>query len=213
MAEFTIKDFTQKIRDNLYENFPYENDELNLKKHKNRPLHIRDIAFGYLPTMEMGNALYFDIGSDYAEEYYPYYHILEDAEVIRKRGRATKGTRGSQAQVQNLSKRDYGRINFNGKTYSREYRKNVRGERSRADKATRYITGTDGKLVKINANADYYKNEHYRYIERILDTTLPWIASEFGLRMGRTEITDLAEEYATQESEDRIMNIMSSFEE
>lgn len=210
---FEINKFVADIRKNLYDNFPYESDEVNAIKHKKRPLHIRDIAFGFLPTLAMGNNLYFDIGSDYAEENYPYYHILEDAEVIRKRGRATAGTRGSQAAIENLSARDYGRISFNGKTYSREYRKNVRGERSRISKATYKIIGSNGKVYKINKDANYYKNVHYHYIERTLDRVLPWIAQENGLRMGRTQITSLEEEYGAQQSADRILNIFNSFAE
>lgn len=211
--EFTLQSFTQSIRQNLYDNFPYESDEINDKKHKDRPFHIRDIAFGYLPSVENGDTIYFDIGSDYAEENYPYYHILEDAEVIRKRGKGTKGSKGSQAEIKELGKRDYGRINFNGKTYSREYRKNVRGQRSRLGTATKTVVGSDGKAYRINANANYYQNKHFRYIERTLDMVLPWIAQEYGLKMGRTEITDLQSEYSEQESADRIMNIMGSFEE
>lgn len=211
--DFTLQGFTQSIRQNLYDNFPYESEKVNEQKHKDRPLHIRDIAFGYLPSVENGNTIYFDIGSDYAEQYYPYYHILEDAEVIRKRGKGTKGSKGSQAEIKELGKRDYGRINFNGKTYSREYRKNVRGQRSRLGTATKVVVGGDGKSYRVNPNANYYQNVHYHYIERTLDMVLPWIAQEYGLRMGRTEITSLESEYTEQESADRIMNIMSSFEE
>ena len=40
---------------------------------------------------------------------------------------------------------------------------------------------------------------------------LPWIAQEYGLKMGRTQITDLADEYIGQEKESRIRDIMSSF--
>ena len=209
--EFTLRGFTDSIRQNLYDNFPYESDEMAIAKHKKRPLHIRDIAFMYLPITTNGNSIMFEIGSDYSEEYYPYYHILEDAQVIRKRGRGTKGSRGSQAEIKDIGKRDYGHINFNGKTYSREYRKNVRGERSRLGSATKIVVGTDGKSYRVNPNAAYYQNKHYHYIERILDMVLPWIAQEYGLKMGRTQITDLADEYIGQEKESRIMDIMSSF--
>lgn len=212
--EFSLENFVKDIRQNLYDNFPYESDEIKQLKHKKRPLHIRDIAFGSLPSVTNGNTIYFDIGSDYAEEFYPYYHILEDAEVIRKRGKGTKLSKGSQANVEVAGgKRDYGRISFNGKTYSREYRKNVRGERSRVLKSTYKIVGSDGKVYKVNKDANYYKNVHYHYIERILDNVLPWIASANGLRMGRTQLTSLEEEYQNQESEDRIMNIINSFAE
>lgn len=213
MAEFSLASFTQDIRQNLYDNFPYENDAVKDIKHKKTPLHIRDIAFGYLPNVVEGSTIYFDIGSDYAEEYYPYYHILEDAEVIRKRGKGNKQSKGSQAQIDVAGgKRDYGRIKFNGKTYSQEYRKNVRGERSRISKATYRIVGSDGIVYKVNANANYYKNKHYHYIERILNQTLPWIAQQNGLRMGRTEITSLEDEYDKQPS-DLILSILNSFEE
>ena len=57
-----------------------------------------------------GNMYIFEIGNDYAEENYPYYHILEDAEVIRKRGRGTSKSKGSQAQIEKLSQRDYGPV-------------------------------------------------------------------------------------------------------
>jgi hypothetical protein len=212
MAEFSLQAFTNSIRQNLYDRFPYESDEMVDLKHKKRPLHIRDIAFMYLPTTQNENSIMFEIGSEYAEEYYPYYHILEDAQVIRKRGRSTKGSRGSQAKIKELGKRDYGRISFNGKTYSREYRKNVRGQRSRLGTATKIVVGSDGKPYKVNPNANYYANKHYQYIERILNETLPMIAQEYGMRMGRTQLTDLSDEFQTQESEDIIMNTLSSFE-
>lgn len=212
MAEFSLQAFTNSIRQNLYDNFPYESDEMAIAKHKKRPLHIRDIAFMYLPTTQGENSIMFEIGSEYAEEYYPYYHILEDAQVIRKRGKGTKGSRGSQAEIKELGKRDYGRIIFNGKTYSREYRKNVRGSRSRLGTATKVVVGSNGKVYRVNPNANYYANKHYQYIERTLNNVLPWIANEYGMRMGRTEITDLGDEFQTQESEDRIINALSSFE-
>lgn len=213
MAEFNLHDFTTEIRQNLYDNFPYESDAVKMVKHKKTPLHIRDIAFMYLPINASENMITFDIGSEYAEEKYPYYHILEDAQVIRKRGKGTKGSRGSQAEIKELSKRDYGHINFNGKTYSREYRKNVRGERSRLGTATKVVVGSNGKAYRVNPNAAYYQNKHYQYIERTLNMVLPWIAQQFGLRMGRTELTDLASEFEEQEKENRIVDIMKSFEE
>lgn len=213
MAEFDLLSFTNSIRQNLYDNFPYESDIVSSVKHKNRPLHIRDIAFMYLPITQNENSIMFEIGSEYAEEYYPYYHILEDAQVIRKRGKGTKGSRGSQAEIKELGKRDYGRINFNGKTYSREYRKNVRGERSRLGTATKVVVGSNGKVYRVNPNADYYANKHYQYIERTLNMVLPWLANEYGMRMGRTEQTDLSSEFQEQESQDRIINTLRSFEE
>ena len=224
MAEFTIDEFVDVLREYINGFFPEESDELKEKKHKNRPFHIKEIAFMMLPVMKDGNdSAMFEIGSEYAEEYYPYYHILEDAQVIRKRGKGTKGSRGSQAEIKELSKRDYGRINFNGKTYSREYRKNVRGERSRIGKATRIVVGSDGKTVVVNPSASYYVNKHYRYIERTLDYVTPFIADYFGMKLARKEETSLESEYSEQKEQDYknlavgntnldIVNILGSFE-
>lgn len=209
MAEFSLSNFANDIRQNIYDNFPYESDEIKAIKHAKRPLHIRDIALG-LTYMSNGQMI-FEIGNDYAEEYYPYYHILEDAEVIRKKGRGTKLSKGSQAEITKLSDRDYGRISFNGKTFSREYQKNVRGARSRVEKATYNIVGSDGRVYKVNKDANYYKNIHFHYIERILNNTLPWIAQANGVRMGRTEISSLEIDYENQQSENLITSIMSSF--
>lgn len=211
MAEFNLTDFTNSIRAELYERFPYENDAIKEMKHANRPAHIRDVALG-LPYMS-GQQMIFEIGNDYAEEYYPYYHILEDAEVIRKRGRGTKKSRGSQAEITKLSDRDYSKVSWNGKTFSREYQKNVRGKRSLAAKGTITVIGSDGVVYKVNKDANYYTNKHYHYIERILDTILPWIAPAFGLKQGRTELTSLESDYESQQSENLIASIMSSFEE
>ena len=209
MAEFSLSNFANDIRQNIYDNFPYENDEVKALKHAKRPAHIRDIALGLTYTSD--GTQVFEIGNDYAEEYYPYYHILEDAEVIRKKGRGTKLSKGSQAEITKLSDRDYGRVSFNGKTFSREYQKNVRGARSRVEKATYNIVGSDGKVYKINKDANYYKNVHFHYIERILNNTLPWIAQANGLRMGRTELTSLESDYEQQEYGSLVANIINSF--
>ena len=209
MAEFSLSNFANDIRQNIYDNFPYESNEIKAIKHAKTPLHIRDVALG-LVNISNGQMI-FEIGNDFAEEYYPYYHILEDAEVIRKKGRGTKLSKGSQAEITKLSDRDYGRISFNGKTFSREYQKNVRGVRSRVEKATYNIVGSDGRVYKVNKDANYYKNIHFHYIERILNNTLPWIAQANGVRMGRTEISSLESDYECQQSENLITSIMSSF--
>lgn len=208
--DFSLTDFTNSIRENLYDRFPYESDAIKTVKHANTPLHIRDIALG-MPFLSNGTMV-FEIGNDYAEENYPYYHILEDSEVIRKRGRGTEKSKGSQAEITKLSDRDYAKISFNGKTYSREYQRNVRGKRSLASKSTIIVAGADGNRYAINKNANYYLNKHYHYIEKILDETLPWIAGAFGLKMARTQITSLESDYEEQNMESTIMNIMSSFE-
>lgn len=211
MQEFNITDFTNSIREELYNRMPYESDEIKMQKHLKRPLHIRDIALT-LPFQD-GEKIIFDIGNDYAEENYPYYHILQDAEVIRKRGRGTKKSKGSQAEITKLSERDYARVSWNGKTYSREYQRNVRGKRSLAAKATIRVVGADGVAYNINKNANYYYNKHYHYIDKTLEYVLPWLAPAFGLKMGRTEITSLESDYEISEHYNLIASIIQSFGE
>ena len=204
MAEFDINEFTELLRDYLYGLFPRESDKAKETKHSTRPLHIRDIAFGNLPTRDEDGAKVFEIGSEYAEEKYPYYHILEDAEVIRKRGKGNKQSGGGQAKIEKLGKRDYGRWSFNGKTYSQEYRKNVRGERSRVGKATEKWVGLNGQIMVVNKDASYYKNVHYHYIEKILDYSIPFIAQWFDMKIVRKQLTSGKEEYEQQELESLI---------
>lgn len=200
--EFNVKDFTTKLKDKLYQYMPYESSIQEERKHKNRRGHFRDLGFKNNPTIPLGtNSYYFELGNQLVEEKYPQYHILEDAEVIYKRGKGTETSKGSQASITNLGSRDYGIANIRvaknkkGKTVSiltQEYRKNVRGQRSRANKATRYITDYNGRLYQINRNSRYYKNEHYHYIEEILDgkyDILSDIAREFNLKRKRTQIS------------------------
>lgn len=196
--EYNINDFVFRLRRNMEELFPREKDFINLIKHKNRPLHIVDVAFKRNGTIYIDeNIRVFEIGNAYAEKYYPYYHILEDAPVIRKKGRGSEKTKGSQDKIGTLSKRDYGIVNFNGKTFTKEYTKNVRGARqSVIDRSTRFVV-VNGKRFKYNADSDSYKNIHYHYIENMLNEINPMLASEYGLKYGRVGSSGLKEEYVT----------------
>lgn len=193
--EFDLDLFTTELRNVMYESkdFPYESEELNLKKHNKRPLHIKDVAFKANSTMKVDdNTRTFDIGNTYAEQEYPYYHILQDSPVIRKKYRGTDKTRGSQAKVKNLGQRDYGRVSFNGKTYSKEYAKNVRGARkSVVENASRY---ENGKLISGNPRSLSYYNKHYKYIDKVLDISVKQVASMFGGTV-RTSSSGLKDDY------------------
>lgn len=190
--EYNINDFVDRLRTRMYSLFPFEKDIVNVVKHPNRVKHIRDVAFKDNEIQYVGdNMLVFDIGNDYAEKYYPYYHILEDAPVIRKKGKGTDKSKGSQANITNLSARDYGIVSFNGKTFSKEYSKNVRVARRKViDNSSHIVNG-----VRVNRNSDTYQNRHYHYIENMLSAINPLLAEEFNMKLARTQSSGLAEEY------------------
>ncbi len=149
---------------------------------------------------------------------------MEQAQVIRKRGRGTTKSRGSQAKVQDIGSRDYERVSWNGKTFTKEYRRNVRGSRSLLGKAQKraWLIDDEGIAIPVyeNQQAPYYANVHYHYIENILESgILDMLAAEFGMRRMRTKDTGLGEEMALQEFMEQgtdeatnMLNIFNSFE-
>ena len=186
--EYTLGSFTKRLRELMYDNFPrLEGRGFNpsgTPKHGQYNEEIRDVAFQKNQTYILDSETQmFEIGNGYAEEYYPYYHILEDTPYIRKRNKGTDKTKGSQAKVEKRSQRDYNIISFNGKTFSREYTRNVRGKRNRLDQVSR-------------RESNSYLNEHYHYIEKMMNNViLDQLAIEFGMKSGRTKITSLQEDY------------------
>ena len=212
--EYNITDFTTQLRNLMYARFPYEHDSINLQKHKKRPKHIRDIAFMENEVMNNGDTTIFEIGNEQSESEYPYYHILEDAPVIRKRGKGTAKTKGTQEMIKEKGKRDYGYVYWNGKTFTKEYSRNVRGSRKRLSSVSHWTTDYMGNDLFINREANSYLNVHYQYIEKMLNNgILDEIATMFNLKRARTVNSGLVEEFADQEnvSVDAIMEVFGSF--
>ena len=184
MADFDLQTFANRLREELQNHFPYGTGRPLSKMKK---AHMRDLGFSCNFNIQLTpNSLYFEFGNEQAERFTPHYHILEDAQVIHKPYRGTKKSRGSQ-QFVDPSFRDYNiqkAVLKNGSLkVSRytEYRKNVDGKRSLVSKAQRRY-GKNGKVITENANAPYYVNTHYHYIEDTLDTlVVPRLANEFGL--------------------------------
>ena len=223
--EFDIETFTTRLRELMYDSpyFPYLAERGKNRsgsfKHKLKNNEIKNVAFKTNPTLIVGDMRTFDIGNSYAEAEYPYYHILEDAPAIRKRGKGTKKTKGSQATITKSMDRDYNIVSWNGKTFTKEYARNVRGKRNRLSNVSHWATDYNGDLWFINRNAGSYKNEHYHYIERMLNNgILDAIATEFGLTRKRTVDTGLKEEYISQyydienySSDSGIIDMIQSF--
>lgn len=204
--EYNIDTFTERLLEFLRDNVPFENPDLSRSKHpKRNGKQLRDLFdYNQVAITKNVDMRTFDIGSPMAEALMPHYHILQNSEVIRKKFRGTKNTKGSQDKENNLLMRDYERVNWNGKTFSKEYSKNVRGERSKARKIIEpKLRYTQGKYTIDERNVSMsYVNTHYMYIDRILDATLPYLASEMGLRAMRKMDTGLEEEFNIQQEEE-----------
>lgn len=206
--DFNISEFTERLRELMYNHFPALVDRgrnpSGSFKHGNYNEQIKDVAFKRNPTITADeNTLIFDIGNEYAEEHYPYYHILEDSPYIRKRYQGTEKTKGSQAKVEKLSERNYSFPTWNGKTFTQEYKRNVRGQRNRIGKVSHWATDYAGNKIFINRDSSSYLNEHYQYIEKMLNgIVLDQLALEFNLKRARTENTGLAEELAMEWGEE-----------
>lgn len=198
---FSLRDFVISLRQQMYLEFPYfEDEELNRKKHPNRTKHIKDIAFmdnGY--TQITDNLFVFEIGNEESESKYPYYHILEDSPVIRKRYKADTYTKGSQDKVVDKGSRDYSIISFNGKTFSKEYQKNVRGMRKQVIDNATYFTGKGNQRERHNEDSKSYRNIHYHYLENMALKINPILAQMYGIEYVGSKGTSLKDEYIAQE--------------
>ena len=215
--EFSVGAFTRDLLEMILDSnqFPFMRDEeLDKAKHSKRePLHLREAIKNTTVIAESADTGMFDIGSEQLERTHPYYHILENSPVIRKRDRATKKTKGSQAAIEDVGKRDYEKVSWNGKTFTKEYSRNVRGSRKRITSVSHWTEDYGGRDVFVNREANAYLNTHYKYIEEILNgSVLDKIAMKYGLKRKRTVDTGLAEEYFSQEDADmtNILDIIGS---
>ena len=220
MQEFSLQSFVEALRKEMYIHFPYEwNKYRNDTKHPNRTGHIRDVAFMDNQVIVGENNISFDIGNARAEAKYPYYHILQDAPIIHKRPKSgePKSDKGSQSKVRNLGQRDYGRVSFNRKTYSKEYAKNVRGKRDSVitnarqwviDESEGGIKWSKTGIGNSSRESQYYKNIHYQYINRILELSIKIVAPQFGYRLEQVKGTSLKDDYEMQQEMDSVLEDM-----
>lgn len=219
---FDINVFASRLKElfinsPLFPNMPenYVNEwgvvQSDREKHKGRePLKLKTVVSQCMndTTINEQDSVSFHIGNEQMERTHPYYHILENSPVIRKRGKSTEKTRGSQAKVENVGHRDYERVEWNGKTFGKEYHRNVRGQRNRLSNVSHFITDDRGNRKMINRESNSYQNVHYMYIERILDSgILETIAGEQGLKLMRKKDSGLGEEYLDQENVNSVADL------
>ena len=212
MKEFSVDAFRDTIFESLLNSplFPYMRDsETDRAKHPKRELlHLKEQIRSHPHKISFENVATFEIGDELLEQTHPYYHILQQSPVIRKRGKGTAKSKGSQMYEKNIGKRDYEKVHWNGKTFTKEYSKNVRGSRINLSKTTMNFDG-----IKLNEGANQYLNMHYKYIDTILDDIMPIIANEYGLKMKRKQDSGLIDEFADQEGTDiqTVLNAFASF--
>ena len=227
--EYSLYNFTTKLKE-LFVNsalFPeyvmYENGTTSWEKSKKQsdeskhpdrhPVHLKKVAKDSIDTTTMINetSASFDYGSAVLETKYPYYHILENSPVIRKRNKGTTKSKGSESMYNIKAQRDYERVMWNGKTFTKEYSKNVRGARNRAKNVSHWGI-VDGQSAYINADSSAYLNVHYQYIEKILDNDVCYqLAAIFGMKLKRIENTGIVDEFAYQEDTD-VATVLKAFE-
>lgn len=217
--EYEIGAFTERLIELFLDSnaFPYMREpylgQSDESKHSKRnPTHLRDAIRQDL-TIEWGDdSRSFNIGSESLELSHPHYHILETAPVIRKRYKGTTKSKGTQDMIKDKAKRDYEYVYWNGKTFTKEYSKNVRGSRNRITHVSHWTEDYAGNKVFVDRTADAYQNIHYRYIEEILNSgILDTLAREFGLSRRRTQDTGLVEEFAYQEGVS-VESVLEAFE-
>ena len=185
--------------------FPFDN---KTPKDKRRKPHMKDTTMGSFirlsPTM-----VQFEFGNETAEKLTPHYHILEDAKVIRNPGQGTKESRGSQAGVRPKSKRDYSVGTFDSTgTFISEYRqKFTKGRRDYETIGLRQWAKEDTRKYFKTQNKFRY-NIHFAYIERILQSVLPGVASMLNLRLLSERATMIPERMA---NEPNIRDMISMF--
>ena len=175
-----------KVRMEQSELFPFD-DGTRYKGQRKRPQfkpHAKNVALknNYI-TVVSPDIQMFEIGNEYAERTAPHYHILEDAQKISNPGRSTKKTRGSQGLIANKAKRDYSvEINIpNTSKVTQEYRQSFKEGRRNYQKAQMLLSNKN--YESRNEGKPFRYNQHYAYIERILEKETPLIASALGIRL------------------------------
>lgn len=224
-GQFSITAFANKLIE-LFVHSPHMPDmggayknkygytQMDSTKHKKRPepRDLRSQIYSSMNTsmgltIDAAGSVSFNLGSEYMELYFPYYHILQQALVIRKKGKGTKKTKGSQMYEKDKGKRDYEQAYWNGKTFSKEYSRNVRGSRLNLNNTSMHI---DGQFLNMDQNQ--YLNMHYKYIDNILDNdVVDQLAIYFGLRKARTQDSGLIDEFAYQMDTD-VNTVLNAFD-
>jgi predicted secreted protein len=148
--------------------------------------HARNVALknNYI-TVVSPDVQVFELGNERAERTAPQYHILEDAKIIANPGRGTAKSRGSQAKIADKAKRDYSVDNFvsSSSKVSQEYRPSFKEGRRTYDLIADKQWKKESNRKTFKTQNKFRYNEHYAYIERILEKETLLIAKDLDITL------------------------------
>ena len=190
MASSLISQLAVMIKTEMRDSplFPFDTGKNVLGRPNGRDYskpHMKTLALNNNPIIVVSPEIqYFNLGNESAERRTPHYHILEDSKTIKNPNQGTAESLGSQSRIAKKGKRDYSVYlppSKSDNSLTQEYRQSFKsGRRSywstqRKNVNRRYETRGESKPFRYNI--------HYAYIERILESILPGIASSLDLHL------------------------------
>jgi len=188
-----ITEITNELKTRMEDSsfFPFS-DRTKYPPSKQFKPHMKNVALKNNPIIMISPEIeYFELGNEYAEEKAPQYHILEDSRKIKNPNMGTPQTLGTQRNVKDRKKRDYGKMTYLGQGLNlwrgQEYRQSFRG-RSNIWKenlriSTKRFEQKWNKKRGYRVDNSFRYNEHYGYIERILEDITPRIAQQVNAKL------------------------------
>ena len=201
--------------------FPFS-DRRNYPPSKQFKPHMKNVASKNNPIVMVSPEIeYFEIGNDYAEEKAPQYHILEDAKTIRNPNQGTPQTLGSQRNVKEVSKRDYGKTTYlrnDGKVgIGQEYRTSFKGRsniwKENLRLTTRRRQERNRKKKGLRTVKTFRYNTHWAYIERILEEITPKIAQQVNAKLVVRQQNNEIDELVMIDQGESIDNLSEFYED
>jgi hypothetical protein len=203
--------------------FPFS-DRKNYPPSKQFKPHMKNVALKNNPIIIVSPEIeYFELGNEYAEEKAPQYHILEDARKIKNPNMGTPQSLGSQRKVSEVRKRDYGKVTYlkggNIVKIGQEYRQSFRSRsniwQENLRVSTKRFEQKWNKKRGLRVDNSYRYNEHFGYIERILEDITPRIAQQINARLivGDGGFAELDENILIEQGEEQEAPDVIGYEE
>ena len=195
MASSLISQLAVMIKTEMRDSplFPFDDGKDEFGRPNNRDYgkpHMKTLALNNNPIIVVSPEIqYFHLGNESAERRTPHYHILEDSKTIRNPNRGSSETRGSQSRVAKKGKRDYSVYlppSRSDNSLTQEYRQSFKSGRRSYEQTNQRLVNKRYQLSDHRQTTErkpFRYNIHYAYIERILESILPGIASSLDLHL------------------------------